>query len=174
MISLFPDGTFQLQKRLCNCESCMKGLFNKCFIGDVDSDMGNYDVELEKEIDELDEMDDVVVGDLFEFAEPGNYVALYSSTNFEMFYLFHISKKEVAIESKTDIYGHIVQEGECYFEGFYLEKVQETNKRVIYKKLKKLAYVHPQAMFCPNVSFNEEEMCLEIIDYVTLSQFMLS
>ena len=45
--------------------------------------------------------------------------------------------KEVAIESKTDIYGHIVQEGECYLEGYYLEKVRETNQRVFCKKLKK-------------------------------------
>ena len=176
IISLFPDGTFQLRRRLCNCSSCLMGQFNECLleIGE-DVNIGIFDFDdIEEEVNELDETDNAVLGDSFGFAEAGNYIALYSSNSFELFYLFYVTMKEVAIESKTDIYGHIVQEGECYLEGYYLEKVRETNQRVFYKKLKKSAYVHPQAMFCPNVSLNEELMCMEKIDYVTLSHFMFN
>ena len=142
------------------------GQFDECLleIGE-DVNIGIFDFDdIQEEVNELDETDNAVLGDSFGFA--GNYIALYSSNSFELFYLFYVTMKEVAIESKTDIYGHIVQEGECYLEGYYLEKVRETNQRVFYKKLQKSAYVHPQAMFCPNVSLNEELMCIEKIDYV--------
>ena len=138
IISLFPDGSYQIRHRLCNC-SCLMGRFNECLLHPDDVCQGISDDNLLQEIYELDETDDTVVGNLFVFAEPGNYIALYSAHNFELFYLFYVNKKEVAIEAKTDIYGHIVQEGEGYFEGYYLERANETKQRVYYKKLTKRA-----------------------------------
>ena len=30
MISIFPDGTYQLKKDVCDCEFCLYGRFNEC------------------------------------------------------------------------------------------------------------------------------------------------
>ena len=90
------------------------GQFNECLleIGE-DVNIGIFDFDnMEEEDNELDETDNAVLGDSFGFTEAGNYIALYSSNSFKLFYLFYVTMKEVAIESKTDIYGHIVQEGE--------------------------------------------------------------
>ena len=175
MISLFPDGTYQVRQRLCNCPSCLLGLFNECSLFSESGDVcqGVSYEEIPDGINKLDETDNTV-GDLYIFTEPGNYVALYSASNFEMFYLFYVTKKGVADTVLHDIHGHIVQESECYLEGYYLQKVKESKKKIYYTKGTLLAYVHPQSMFCPNVSFNEEEMCMEKILNVTLCQFMLN
>ena len=172
MISFFPDGTYQTRQRLCNCMYCCVGNFDKCEDG---KDMAAYGSinEMEDELLELDE--GKITEDLFALAMPNSYVGLYSATNFEMFYLFYITNKGIAKETLHDIHGHIVQEGQAYLQGYYLQKEpRETQKYVFYKKGAQLAYVHPDSVFCPNVSFNSEEMCMEKIVYVTLSQFMLN
>ena len=48
--------------------------------------------DLQQEINYFDETDDLQSGDMAVFAEPGNYCALYSPTNFEIFYLFEVEK----------------------------------------------------------------------------------
>ena len=110
----------------------------------------------------------------FVFAEPGNHCALYSSTNFGLFYLFEVEKTAVATENKTDLFGHIVKQGDVYLEGFYLEKVNETKHKVMYKKLNNRVYIYPETIFCPNVAFNKTDMCLDKEIYIALTQFMLT
>ena len=131
MIVFFPDGSYSLKKSLCDCGSCLLGNFNECHVsGDIDVPLDPAFVE---EVMELDETDNMVIRDSYTFTEEGTYAALYSSTHFELFYLVHVVKKSIAEESKSDVYRHFVQEGECYLEANYLEKVKETNKKVYYK-----------------------------------------
>lgn len=91
---------------------------------------------------------------------------MYSSTHFELFYVFFVTKKSIATESKSDLFGHVVQEGELYLEGSYLEKIKETNSKVFYKKIKKNVYVHPQEIFMPVVSINEADLSLDKSEYL--------
>ena len=127
-------------------------------------------------IDELDELDEgCVTEDLYGLIVTNSYVGLYSASNFEVFYLFFVTEKGIASEMLHDIHGHIVQEGQTYLQGYYLQKEpRENRKHVYYKKGNKVAYVHPSSVFCPNVAFNEEEMCMEKFIYVSLCQFMLN
>ena len=176
MISLLPDGTYQLRQRLCNCGSCLLGRFDKCSMGDLQNEdlrTGIYYQELEEELQALDETDDTLEGDAFFCTEPGKYIALYSATNFEQFYLYLVDKQingDDTLESKTDVHGHYVEIGDNHFEGFYLEKVRENKESVFYKKIRKRAYVHPDSMFCADVPFNEDTMSINKIDYVRLCE----
>lgn len=174
MIALLPDGTFQLRQRLCICEFCSIGKFDQCVAGgDPKNKSGVYYEKLENEFRELDETDDVFPGDEFVYTEPGNYIALYSATNFEQFYLFLVDKKvsgEDTIEAKADIHGHYVEVGDDHFEGFYLEKVRENKDFVFYKQIKKRVFVHPESMFCADVPFDKDNLSIKKIDYVRLCQ----
>ena len=70
----------------------------------------------------------------------------------ELFYLVKVQKKRLAEENKSDIFGHIVQKGELYLEGVYLEKLEkETSDKVFYKLHSKIVYVHPEEILCPAV-----------------------
>lgn len=172
MISFHADGTYQLRQRLCNCEHCSIGNFDECEDGDEITSNGLMD-DIEDELADLDE--GCITEDLYGLTVPNSYVGLYSASNFEVFYLFYITEKGIASETMHDIHGHIVQKGQAYLRGYYLQKEpRETRKHVYYKKGKQLAYVHPDSVFCPNVAFNEEEMCMEKIIYVSLCQFMLN
>ena len=76
MIALFPDGTYQLSQRLCNCKSCLLGIFDKCSLSTTQNELqgGVYYSELEEELISLDETDDLIEGDSFVYAEPGKYM----------------------------------------------------------------------------------------------------
>ena len=100
-----------------------------------------------------------------------HFTALLTS-NF--FYHFEVEKSAVATENKTDLFGHIVKQGDVYLEGFYLEKVNETKHKVMYKKLNNRVYIYPETIFCPNVAFNKTDMCLDKEIYIALTQFMLT
>ena len=60
-------------------------------------------------------------------------------------------RKTVVDNDKIGIYGHSIQNGSDYIEGYYLEKAKETKGKVFYKQLKKLVYVYPGEIFCPAV-----------------------
>ena len=167
MISFHADGTYQLRKRLCNCEHCSIGNFNKCENDDEITNEGLID-DVEEELADLD-------GDFYGLTVRNSYAGLYSANNFEVFYLFYITAKGIATETMNDIHGHIVQEGQAYLQGYYLQKEpRETRKYVFYKKCTQIAYVHPDSVFCPDVAFDAEEMCMEKETYVSLCQFMLN
>ena len=111
---------------MCACLSCRIG------IDDVPPES-----TLIREIQNLSENDDGVVSDVLVFVEENSYVALYSSTQFELFYIFYVRRKCVADEAISDVFGHIVQAGESYFEGHYLENTGET------KIKSRSVYMHP-------------------------------
>ena len=81
-------------------------------------------------------------------------VGLYSSTHFELFDVYFVSKKAVKGEDKYDIYGHAVKKGEHYFEGNYLEKTMETLRKVFYKRINKTAYIHKEKISMPVITMD--------------------
>ena len=157
MIAFFPDGTYQMKKLLCDCNFCNIGLFSQCVDEEVDIEMNP---EFEKEINDVDETKNFVVSDVFTFVEEGNYIGLYSSNHFELFYVLLVTKKGIAEETKLDLFGHIVQEGQYYLEGNYLEKIKETKKKIFYKKISKTVFVQPHEIFMPTVSINSTDLSL--------------
>ena len=58
-------------------------------------------------------------------------------------------------DNKTGMFGHQVNQGAVYLEGFYVEKLNETKHKVMYKKLHKRVCIHQETIFCPNVAFNK-------------------
>ena len=73
-------------------------------------------------------------------------------------------------EEKSDIYGHLVNKGEPYIEGVYLEKLDKESKdKVFYKTHKKKVYVHPEEIFHPAVPINENDLSLDKSEYQFLS-----
>lgn len=127
MIAFHPDGTYQIKKALCSCNSCLVGKFNTCTEESI-----SPEIEGEELLEDLDEqLPEDAEPQSFTFTEENTIAAIYSaSSSFELFYLIRINKKCVAEESKSDVFGHIVQGGDRYFEGFYLEKDKETQKKV--------------------------------------------
>ena len=126
MISIFPDGTYQLKKDVCDCEYCLYGRFNECCANEEEVNVITLDPEFKEELDELPETDDRFVNDVF--VEEENYVALYSSMHFKLFYIFYVMKKCVATDSICNVFGHRVLKGECYLEGYTLEKNQRNER----------------------------------------------
>ena len=106
MISFHADGTYQLRKRLCNCEHCSVGNFNECENNDEISSEGLIK-DIEVELADLDE--GCITEDLYGLTVTNSYVGLYRASNFEVFYLFYITEKGIASETMHDIHGHIVQ-----------------------------------------------------------------
>ena len=118
----------------------------------------------------MDEMDSAPqVGDRYNFTKERRYVGLYSSTHFELFYVFFVTKKAVADEDKCDIYGHTVQKGEHYLEGNYLEKTRETSWKIFYKRINKTAYIHEEEIFMPAITIDESELSIEKSEYIYLA-----
>ena len=123
MILLLTDGTYRLKNVLCHCSSCLLGNFELC-----ESEIQD-DIKVEGEVLDCGERNDIIT-----FTNEGSFIALYSSTHFELFYLVKVQKKTLAEENKSDTFGHIVQKGELYLEGVYLEKLEkETSDKVFYK-----------------------------------------
>ena len=123
----------------------------------------------EAEEDQLDETDGFQVSNAYTFVKEQTYIGLYSSTHFELFYLFFVTKKAVATESKSDIFGHLVQEGESYLEGYHLEKTKETKDRIFYKKIQKPVFIHAEEIFMPAVAIDEESLSLSRMEHIYLS-----
>ena len=156
MISLFPDGSWQIKRHLCSCDPCKHGEFSKC-VGEL-SDHSIPDEIIDDNIDLLDENDDMDP-EMYTFIEENSYIALYSAPNsLELFYIVKVVKKTIAVDD-IDIYGHTVPNGSEYIEGHYLEKINEKKDKIYYKELKKLelkklVYVYPTKIFLPS-SFDE-------------------
>ena len=90
MISFFPDRAYHLRQRLCNCQHCSIGQFDKC--EEIEEIVRNGFVEeMEDELVDLDEGS--ITNDLFGLTVPNTYVGLYSASNFEVFYLFYVKNK---------------------------------------------------------------------------------
>ena len=95
----------------------------------------------------MDEMDSAPqVGDRYNFTKEGGYVGLHSSTHFELFYVFFVTKRAVADEGKCDIYGHAAQKGEHYLEG-NLGKTRETLRKIFYDRINKKAYIYTRRKY---------------------------
>ena len=109
------------------------------------------------------------VDNRYNFTKEGDYVGLHSSTHFELFYVFFVTKKAVADADKCDIYGHAVQKGEHYLEGKYLEKTRETSQKIFYKKIDKTAYIHEEEIFMPAITIDESELSIEKSEYIYLA-----
>ena len=77
-------------------------------------------------------------------------------------------EKTAANDNIINIYGHTIQKGSEFIQGYYLKKVDEKKGRVYYKELKKLVYVYPYEIFCPAVPINKD-LSLTAEDYQFLS-----
>ena len=87
----------------------------------------------------------------------------------ELFYLFKITNKRVAEKDKEDIYGHKIFKGEKYFEGFYLEKVDEKRQNIVYKLVDKyLVYIHIGEVSNMYVDFDTNTMTMNKETYIGL------
>ena len=102
--------------------------------------------------DKLDLLYEPLDPEMFTFLIEGSYIALYSAPkSLELLCLLKVVRKTVADNDKIGIYGHSIQNGSEYIEGYYLEKATETKGKVFYKQLNKLVYVYPGEIFCPAV-----------------------
>ena len=164
MISLFPNGDWQIKRHLCNCKFCIVGEFTMCQKdGECIAGEENDDFDL------LDEMDNNEP-EMFIFIECGSYIALYSDPkSFELFYIVKEDEKDLAEDDKIDIYGHVIQNGANYIKGVYLEKVDEIKGKVFYKQLTKTVYMYPAEVFCPSMAMNENGLYLHLAEYQFLA-----
>ena len=97
---------------------------------------------------------------------------MYSATHFVLFYILVVTKKAIATESKADVFGRIIQKGEPYLEGKYLEKLDKQSRtKVFYKKIEKPVFIHPEEIIMPDIHMNETEteLSLEKAEYIYLA-----
>ena len=106
--------------------------------------------------DVIDNLDEEVDDDNYNYIDEGSFAAIVSATNFELFYIVKMNKRCKALENGEDGSGHCVRKGDVYFEANYLERVTEAKKCVAYKQINKTVYIHPREVFFPAVSVDEE------------------
>ena len=111
MISLFPNGEWQIKRYLCNCNSCVMGLFNTCERDVVEEVVKDIAKEVQDEVDYLDETDNTE-SEMFAFIEEDSFIGVYSSSkSLELFYILKVIEKAIAEDDIIDIYGHLIQKG---------------------------------------------------------------
>ena len=162
MISLFPDGTFQIKRHMCSCDNCILGLFQNC-------GKDNIDVISSNELVAMDETENNEP-DMFLLVEVNTHVVIYSKPNVtDPFYVVKVTHKGIANEDEElfDMYGTNIQVGSQYFKGYRLEKVKEKQGKVYFKQLKKVTYVYPWDIFCPSANV-DAQLAMEIGDYINL------
>ena len=122
MISLFPDGSWQTKRHICSCCSCKRGKFIEC-----DGELSEHNTPNEESIDnDLDLLTETDDPEMYTFVEEKSYVALYSAPkSLELFLCTKSMEKTVANDDIIDIYGHTIQKGPKFIQGYYLEKVDE-------------------------------------------------
>lgn len=150
---------------ICSCNWCSHWTLNKCL---SDETFIHLDPEFEKEIEGLDETEDLPDNDILTFVEK-THVGLRSSTQFEQFYIFFVTNVDKAENDKSDVFGYVVEKGELHLIGYILEKIKEHKKKVFYKKIMKEVYVHARELFIPLVSIDENDTSVEKSEYVYLS-----
>jgi hypothetical protein len=158
MIALHADGRIEIKRDMCACDNCLVGNFSQCI---DDREHEKADEEEDNLLTNLDEE----VEDEFLYIEEQTFAAIQSSTHFELFYIVKINKRCVAEHSKTDLGGHIIQEGELYFEGKYLEKTKETKTKVFYKEVNNVVFFHAREIFFPDVAIDETTLTLTKSEY---------
>ena len=78
-------------------------------------------------------------------------------------------KKAIATDDMEDLYGHKVFKGEQYFEGFYLEKVDERKSKVFYKLLeKRIVFLHTFEIHHAFVDVDPETFQMSKNEYLAL------
>ena len=103
MISFLPSGEYQLNRHMCNCESCLFGDFGKCKLdGDVEGvDVVEYDEEidfLDDDNNDEDQEHNSNSEDMFTFVEEGSFIALYSTPNsFEIYNVEFLGESEIQL-----------------------------------------------------------------------------
>ena len=61
-----------------------------------------------------------------------------------------------------------MEKGDSYFQGVYLEKIDEKRQHVQYKELKTNVYLNPAVVFCPAVAIDPVQLTLPIGEYLFL------
>ena len=186
MLSFSPDWTVKGARYYCACSVCICGDFDECdtCIGKIyhqaaadDGDKGEDDYDKGGDDNDsdrtLDKEDDESVGReeyelqgnaLMEVADPGSYIALHSSNDFELFYLCEVIEKCTAKNIEQDDNGHIFLSGENYLKCRYLQLLKEAKGAYHYKKLTNIVFINPLHILCLYVNITED-LTLNSIDY---------
>ena len=173
---VFTPGKSQqlVREYLCKCEPCINLDFENCIhhnnSGETSQDNDiDFDIDCSIEVDE--DVETVAKKDhLYDFIDVPSFVTVFSSHSaHELFYLFKITKKLVAENNKEDIYGHKIFKGERYFEGYYLEKVNEKRQQIVYKLVDKyVVYIHIAEISNMYVDFDTSTMTMNKEEYISL------
>ena len=100
---------------------------------------------------------------------PNLFIAIFSPPeSFEVLYICKAFSVNTASDMMVDYYHHIIQKGDKYIAGNYLEKVKEKHGRIYHKCLSKTVYVLPAQVLCPLVSL-DSNLSMSAANYQWLS-----
>ena len=127
------------------------------------------DVGLAIDDDDDDNMQHFVLNKstVYELLEPGTYVGMRSPQNaIEPFFVVEVLSKGTAEEDISDENGHSIMTGEQYAEVTYLQKNNETRKKITYKRPKKPQhiYIYIAEIFVTNIAL-DQNLCMDINEY---------
>lgn len=167
-----------LKNVLCNCENCLMLQFDKCNKTETEMQNAAYNVPsdgevLEDEIEDRQVENEGKISDeqVYEFITENSFITVYSpSISTDPFFVVLVENKSVATEKLTDANGHVILEGEQYFEGRYLEKISESRRGIGFKIVEGLVYILPCEVMSTfvDVELEGNDYFINMIEYTSL------
>ena len=159
------------------------GLFNRVNVLTEDLlNIGNQKVDVVEEInlqlqdifeEDSGEEDQVIDTDLmYEIIETNSFIGLRSpKTSLELLFVVKVISKGIADTYIEDDRGHGIVMGEHYVSGYYLDKVDESNRSIKFSLPKRnvLSFIHIGEIFATNIELSKQ-LLMDINEYRSLCE----